>query len=129
MSLINSNPFGGGANGQLPQWVIDFEPQIDAFETWDTVFQIRLRYKESLLDAEYKSWLGDFSRWAIDCNLGVTSNQEASDALRRWASLCPELSDQGFIKRPMFEMLAASALQAGAAGNRVTNLVKTLCAM
>ncbi len=127
ISLMNSTPFGGGETGQLPQWTIDFEPAIGAFETWDKVFSIRLRYKKSLLDAEYKAWLSDFARWAVDTQLAVANNQEASDALRRWASLCPELSDQGFIKRPMFEMLAASAQQADAAGNRITSLVRSLC--
>lgn len=129
VSLMNSAPFGGAEKGQLPQWVIDFEPVIDAFETWDKVFSIRLRYKESLLDAEYKAWLQDFSRWAKDSQLSVTNNHEASDALRRWASLCPELADQGFVKRPMFEMLAESALKTDVAGNRVTRLVSTLCTM
>ncbi len=129
LSLMNSTPFGGGKNGQLPQWVIDFEPATDAFETWDRVFRIRLRYKESLLDAEYKAWLDDFARWAIDSQLPLADNQDASEALRRWASLCPELNDQGFIKRPMFEMLAVSALQADAAGNRITSLLRALCTM
>lgn len=129
VSLLNSKPFGGGPSGQLPQWVIDFEPAIDEFETWDRVFGIRLRYKESLLDAEYEAWLGDFTKWAVDGQLAVTNNQEASAALSRWASLCPDLSDQGFLKRPMFEMLAASAQQTDAEGNRVTSLIRTLCTM
>ncbi|WP_420957402.1 hypothetical protein [Burkholderia gladioli] len=129
VSLMNSEPFGGGENGQLPKWVIDFDPATDAFETWDDVFSIRLRYKESVLDAEYKAWLQDFARWAEDSQLAVTNGQEASAALKRWAALFPDLNDQGFIKRPVFEMLAASALRADVAGSRVTNLVKALCAM
>lgn len=127
VSLAKSQPFGSGVNGQFPQWVIDFEPAIEAFETWDQVFSIRLRYEKSLLDAEYKAWLEDFARWANDGHVVITNNEEASNALKRWASLCPELSDQGFIKRPMFEMLAVSALQKNDVGNRVANLVKTLC--
>lgn len=129
VSLMNSSPFGGATGGQFPQWVIDFVPASEAFETWDNVFGIRLRYKESLLDAEYTAWLDDFAKWAKDRGLAVATNQEASDALRKWAALCPELRDQGFIKRPMFEMLAASALRGDAAGNRITSLVVTLCTM
>lgn len=129
VSLMRSLPFGGGEDGQLPQWVIDFEPKIEEFETWDTVFGIRLRYKESLLDAEYKAWLEDFARWVTDSQLVVTNNDEVRDALTRWASLCPPLSDQGFLKRPMFEMLAVSAQQTNVAGNRVTTLIRTLCTM
>lgn len=129
VSLMNSVPFGGGKTGQLPQWQIDFSPAINALETWDSVFSIRLRYKESLLDAEYMAWLGDFARWAKDSQLVITNSQEVSAALKRWALLCPALSDLGFVKRPMFEMLAASALQQGMAGNRITDLISNLCSM
>lgn len=127
ISLMNSSPFGGGAQAQLPDWVIDFEPPLQEFETWDEVFGIRLRYKESLLNAEYKSWLRDFARWIIDGHIPVSNNAEVSDALGRWASLCPPLNDQGFLKRPMFEMLAASAQRLDNTGNRVTVLIRNLC--
>lgn len=124
ISLMNSVPFG---SGQLPSWVIEFEPADEEFETWSAVFGIRLRYKESLLDGEYKTWLGDFARWAKDSNVAVNNNQEVSDALSRWAGLCNQLNEYGFLKRPMFEMLAASASQLNPIGNRVTSLVRTLC--
>ncbi|UUX55624.1 hypothetical protein NUG39_06260 [Citrobacter youngae] len=127
ISLKNSIPFGAGQNGQLPKWVIDFVPPIQEFETWDHVFSIRLRYEKSLLNAEYKSWLSEFSRWAVDGQIAINNNQDASNALSRWASICPDLSEQGFLKKPMFEMLSASALQQNADGNRITNLVKNLC--
>lgn len=129
VSLMNSTPFGGGKSGQLPQWQIDFVPAINEFETWDSVFKVRLRYKESLLDAEYMAWLDDFARWVKVSQIAITNNEEASAALAKWALLCPELNDLGFVKRPMFEMLAASALQQGLAGNRVTNLISNLCSM
>lgn len=124
-SLANSVPF---ANGHLPAWVIDFVPPSPAFETWDQVFGIRLRYRESLLNAEYKAWLDDFAKWAVDGKVAINDNQAASDALSRWALLCPDLADQGFIKRPMFEMLAATAQQQNELGNRVTGLIRALCA-
>jgi hypothetical protein len=127
ISLRNSAPFGSGQNGQLPNWQIDFVPNDPEFKTWDDVFKIRFRYKESLLDAEYKAWLGDFAQWAQESNIAVTNNQEASEALAKWASICPAINDYGFLKKPMFEMLAATAQNSNATGNRLTGLVKALC--
>lgn len=129
ISLMNSSPFGGGVDGQVPLWRIDFEPPSEAFETWDNVFKVRLRYSESFLDAEYHAWLDDFAKWGREKQLSISNNQDASNALNKWASLCPELRDQGFLKRPMFEMLAAYALLPDANGARVTRLVRTLCAL
>ncbi|EOI3464217.1 HNH endonuclease [Cronobacter dublinensis] len=129
ISLMNSIPFGGGEKGQLPQWTIDFIPAIQEFETWDDVFSIRLRYKESILNAEYKAWLGEFSRWAIDGHIVINNNHDASVALLRWASICSDLNEQGFLKKPMFEMLSESVKQQDENGKRVTNLVKTLCSI
>lgn len=128
ISLSNSTPFGDGPTGQDPVWVVDFIPADPAFETWDAVFKIRHRYRENLLKAEYRAWLGVFGRWAADLGVPIDTAGDASAALRRWASLMPGLGDQGFVKRPMFEMLADSALRPDAVGDRVTALIKSICA-
>lgn len=129
VSLMKSAPFGGSNNGGLPQWVIDFDPPSQGFETWASVFGIRLRYKESLLDGEYRTWLEAFAAWAKDGQIEVANNQSVSVALTRWASIVDGLNDQGFLKKPMFEMLAASALRQDIEGNRLTQIVIDLCTM
>lgn len=129
VSLADSEPFGGEQNGRLPKWKIDFYPALEVFETWDEVFSIRFRYEKSLLDAEYTSWLSDFAGWVKMSGMPMSNSAEISEALRRWASLCPELRDQGFLKRPVFEMLANSVLRTDAVGIRVTNFIGTLCSM
>jgi hypothetical protein len=125
VSLMRSEPF---ANDQLPRWDIAFVPSNDAFETWDEVFKVRFRYEKSVLDVEFKPWLDEFSKWALRMNVQLQDSQSVSDALSSYAALHPGLRDRGFIKGPMFEMLAASALRPDATGTRVTEFVKALCA-
>jgi len=126
ISLVNSEPFG---NGQLPRWVIDFEPASDAFETWDQVFKVRFRFKESVLDAEFRAWLDVFSQWVIQRGVHLSDSQSVSQALREWASLNTGPNEQGFIKAPMFEMLAIAAARADEMGERVSNFVRVLCSI
>ena len=128
ISLMQSSPFGAEEDDQLPVWVIQFDPDDEVFETWDEVFDIRLRYRESLLKPEYKPWLEDFGNWVRDSQLNVADNQAASDALRRWATLCDPLRDLGFVKRPMFEMLSAAACREDKVGGRLTRLVQLVSA-
>ena len=126
VSLLNSKPFG---NGPLPLWEIEFDPASDAFETWDQVFQIRFRYRENALNENFNGWLGVFARWAKDAAVAVHDSSAVSEALNRWAALNVGFDDKAFIKRPMFEMLAVSALRSDDVGRRVTQLVQTLCAL
>lgn len=126
VSLLNSEPFG---NGRLPRWVIDFHPAIDAFETWDEVFKVRLRYRLDALDGNFYAWLGDFARWVKDGSVPVHDSRAVSEALCRWANLWIGFDDKGFLKSPMFTMLSESALRPDKVGRRVTQLVQTLCAM
>ncbi|WP_262003766.1 HNH endonuclease [Microbacterium sp. Mcb102] len=127
ISLLGSEPFGAGGSISIPNWSIEFVPSRPEFETWDSVFRIRLRYTESVLNAEYEAWLEQFAAWAVDARIQIVSNIDARDALGRWAQLCPELEDRGFLKRPAFEMLAAAAMRPDATGRRVTDLVRSLC--
>ncbi|MBO1013934.1 hypothetical protein IPU70_10280 [Achromobacter sp. SD115] len=129
ITLINSSPFGGVNNGQFPNWKIEFVPDIAAFETWDSVFKIRLRYREGVLDAEYQDWLHDFSNWVKDGSIAVIDNNSASAALLRWSRLSKGLKDREFLKKPMFEMLSAAALQNTREGNRLTRIIVSLCSM
>jgi hypothetical protein len=52
ISLDNSQPFAG-ANGTVPQWQIEFEPATEEITTWDTVFKIRERFKNNVLDPDF----------------------------------------------------------------------------
>lgn len=126
ISLARSRPFEGD-DGEVPDWEIDFVPDDAIFQTWDAVFRIRLRYRESLLNAEYRAWLGEFAKWAIDLPLQIDDQESARSALSRFANLCSPHGDQGFLKRPMFEMLSEAVLLEGAAGARLVAFIRALC--
>lgn len=126
ISLVRSRPFQG-EDGEVPDWEIDFVPDDPIFHTWDAVFRIRLRYRESLLNAEYRAWLGEFAKWVIDSSLQIDDRESARNALSRFANLCSPLGDQGFLKRPMFEMLAEAVLRKGADGVRLVAFIRALC--
>ena len=57
--LDNSVPFGS-ADGQTPDWQIDFDPDSVECTTWDNVFHVRERIKRDVLDASFWQWLHDF---------------------------------------------------------------------
>jgi hypothetical protein len=50
--LDSSVPFGG-ADGQTPDWQIDFAPDSVECTTWDNVFHVRERIKRDVLDASF----------------------------------------------------------------------------
>lgn len=129
ISLMNSSPFGGANGGQLPAWKVEFLPNLSVFETWDSVFKVRLRYSKSVLDSAYNSWLDAFSKWVKDGAIDVSDNESASKALLRWSHLSGGLRDLEFLKRPMFEMLSAVVAQPTKDGARLSRLIVNMCAM
>ena len=108
-SLENSQPFAGKleSTGQLPQWQIEFSPNIEEVITWDEVFHIQERYKRDILDAEFKTWLGQFKSWCKYRNIVPSSHQELLDEIDRYANYYEDqgMSDRAFLKAAVFRML------------------------
>ena len=104
--LNNSQPFAGKA-GTLPQWLIEFEPNTEEVTTWDTVFEIRERYKKNVLDEEFIPWLGGFYMWCKQSKITVQSDEELIDAIDGYASYFEftGISDRAFLKAAVFRML------------------------
>jgi hypothetical protein len=106
VNLDRSEPFEG-AGGELPLWEIDFVPNSEEVETWDDIFNIRERYKYSILDESFKRWLNDFRAWCRSVKIGPVSSEELRDLVQRY---CQYLSDSGyggyaFLKFAVFKML------------------------
>lgn len=104
--LDDSDPFGG-ATANTPRWVIKFAPDTPAVQTWDDVFSIRKRYRESHLDQDFARWLSGFQSWARSANLQADTDDKLVDALRRyeeyWAA--SGIQDRAFLKAAVFHML------------------------
>jgi len=109
--LENSQPFAGKqtGTGQLPRWQIEFEPNSEEVLTWDEVFHIQERYKRDILDAEFKTWLGQFKYWCKSRNIVPSSDQELLDEIAGYATYNESLgmSDRAFLRAAVFRMLHA----------------------
>jgi len=62
VTLGNAVPVGG-ADGRMPAWQIDFDPDSIECPTWDNVFHVREWIKRDVLYASFWQWLRDFSAW------------------------------------------------------------------
>jgi hypothetical protein len=108
ISLLRSEPFAGTDSlFPLPNWQVDFEPASEEVSTWDTVFQIEERLKRDVLDADFMSWLGEFSVWCRDSVIRPISQEKIADALLRYSDSMREngIKDRAFLKAAVFQML------------------------
>lgn len=104
--LDDSDPFGG-ATANTPNWVIKFIPDTPAVQTWDEVFSIRDRYRQSHLDQDFKRWLTGFQHWARSTNLQADTDDKLVDALRKYEEylVASGIQDRAFLKAAVFRML------------------------
>ena len=126
--LDNSVPFGG-ADGQTPNWQIDFDPDSIECTTWDNVFHVRERIKRDVLDSSFRQWLRDFSAW-FKKRMGIADpgDAEVLDAMRTYAEeqALTGLTAREFLRAPVFQMLHRHC----AAGNqRVLALMRDVVTM
>lgn len=104
ISLARSVPLQRDG-GRLPTWHIDIIEDSEELQTWDTVFQIRERYTNAVLDQEYQGWLSQFARWSL-----TQSVQERNDTRLLLETYVAQLEPEGiferaFLKRAVFRML------------------------
>jgi hypothetical protein len=107
ISLINSVPFGQ-ADGQTPQWQIEFVPDSPECITWNSVFDVRTRITRDALNPSFKSWLGAFAAWFVKRKgLGNTSDERIITALREYAEdvALLGLTAREFLRIPVFQMI------------------------
>jgi hypothetical protein len=104
--LDDSDPFDG-ATANTPRWVITFAPDTPAVQTWDEVFSIRERYRQSHLDRDFARWLAGFQSWARSANLQADSDDMLVDALRKYEEywVASGIQDRAFLKAAVFRML------------------------
>lgn len=111
LSLNESRPFEGKLVNSIicPDWVIQWSGGDPAkVQTWDQVFAISERYRESSLDVQFRDWVDHFCQWAAkkgECPDNVTALRIALNDFAD--TVIPEgLSDSAFLKRAVVTMLA-----------------------
>jgi len=111
ISLLQSRPFEGATKDLfvLPDWHIEFTGLEEETATWDSVFNIRARYKVNVLDSELRSWIDHFAQWwAYDVVQPPADIPSVIVLLRRYIDGVVQegFSDHTFLKRAAFEMFA-----------------------
>jgi len=110
LSLNDSRPFKGPRVNLVtcPDWDIKWvggDP--GKLETWETVFGISERYRESSLNPNFRSWIDHFCQWAVRKPVASTPDL-LRDLLHEFSDVVvPEgFADSAFLKRATFQMLA-----------------------
>jgi hypothetical protein len=108
VSLAGSQPFAG-KDGKLPAWTINFNPDSEESETWDSVFQIRDRYRRDVLDVRFNNWLEHFASWCRSANIVPDTDDALIDALRRYTEhlRSTALQDGNFLRGEVFDLFRA----------------------
>lgn len=103
--FFNGNEIGGYT---LPRWNINIVGhESDRSDTWDAVYQIKTRYTRDILDADFLSWVGHYSRWFIR-EKGRDHNAAAVAAeLPRYIEGVVQdgYADRAFLKAEAFRLL------------------------
>lgn len=88
-------------------WEIDFNVNAEELETWDSLFDIKARYKRDNLQTDFKNWIRLFSGWCIREGLQVKTDAEVSELIERYNATFYEqgFEDRAFLKAAFFEML------------------------
>ncbi|MBZ4331417.1 hypothetical protein NR800_19955 [Corallococcus interemptor] len=104
--LDDSDPFGG-VTANTPKWTVKFAPDTPAVQTWDEVFSIRERYRQSHLDPDFARWLAGFQSWARSVSLQADTDDKLIDALRQYEEywVASGIQDRAFLKAAVFRML------------------------
>lgn len=110
LSLKDSRPFEGSRVNLVtcPDWDIQWEGgDPGKLKTWETVFGISERYRESSLNPNFRSWIDHFCQWAARKAVAATPDL-LGGLLHEFADIVvPEgFADSAFLKRATFQMLA-----------------------
>lgn len=111
LNLDDSRPFEGEVVGLVncPDWVIQWQGgDPSKIQTWEEVFNIPERYRNSHLNAEFRSWINHFCQWALRRGPAPNTPHLLRALLNEFAAtVVPEGYAEGaFLKRATFLMLA-----------------------
>lgn len=104
--LLMGNTVRGYA---LPRWDIELiGDDQDQAETWNTVYQIKVRYTRDILDADFLSWIGHFSGWfLVERGRGHDSDAVAAEIPRYIRGVVQEgYANYAFLKAEAFRVLS-----------------------
>lgn len=99
----------------LPKWNINLVGQEqDRAGTWDAVYQVKARYTRDILDADFLSWIGHYSRWFIREKGRDHDAAAVAAELPRYIEgvIQDGYTDRAFLKAEAFRLLDRSSRDA-----------------
>lgn len=107
VNLDRSEPFPS-LDQRTPRWVIDLVPSSEEAESWDSVFDIRRRYENDVLNPQFVEWLRHLKAWWIgEMPSGPVTDPTLISGLAKYIQHLSNMGMSGrdFLRVPMFEML------------------------
>lgn len=107
--FFKGNEIGGYV---LPRWHINIVGQEqDRADTWNAVYQIKTRYSRDILDADFLSWIGHYSRWFIREKGRDHDAQAVAAEIPRYIEGVVQdgYADRAFLKAEAFRLVERSA--------------------
>lgn len=92
----------------VSDWVIEFEPDGEAVDTWIEIFHIRERWRRDVLDEQtFKQWLGEFKVYCLTAALQFAGDADVVDAVQRYEQYLASCGfrDRAFLKAAVFRFL------------------------
>lgn len=128
VTLINSQ-LVGLSTPLKPEWNVEFLPQSVEVETWDSVFDIRTRYKRDILGNYFDSWLRGFiAKCKRDRQRQIILEDLRDDEIRNHLLYyyedkydSPSIGNAGFLEPLAFEFLLT---QYDAGNQRIVKLIR-----
>ena len=110
ISLEGSEFFKGNTVGGyvLPRWDITMVgDELDRAETWNSVYQIKVRYARDILDADFLSWIKHYSGWFLaELGRGRDADAVAAELPRYINNVIQDgYADRAFLKAEAFRLL------------------------
>jgi hypothetical protein len=110
LSLKASRPFEGLRVGLVtcPDWVIQWDGgDPEKLQTWESVFAISERYRESSLNPNFRDWIDHFCQWAALTRHDISNPEALRKVLHEFSrTVVPgRVAEAAFLKRATFQML------------------------
>ncbi|MBS1101755.1 hypothetical protein JK202_01775 [Gluconobacter sp. Dm-62] len=115
ISLAGSQFFKGNTVGGyvLPRWdIVMVGCDSDQAETWDAVYQIKVRYARDVLDADFLGWIKHYGGWFLcEKGSGHTPDAVAAEIPRYIQGVIQDgYADRAFLKAEAFKLLNQACL-------------------
>lgn len=105
---LTSSLLPGTGTHKTGKWIINFNPFDDFVETWEEVFDIRVRYGDMILSRFFDDWMLQFEESIKKSKTKITSRKALKSEFRAQADiyLSQPFLEFGIVKGALYKLLA-----------------------